>query len=70
MEVTVGKSFSLVFGAEFHRQPVEFIQQCVTWCRFVSSEGAERHCSEPNAVELFVPRANRLRQSCSNQVGR
>ena len=33
MEVTVGKSSSLVFGAEFHRQPVEFIQK---WCYMVS----------------------------------
>ncbi len=37
---------------------------------FVSSERAELHCSEPSAVDLFVPQANRLRQSCSNQGGR
>ena len=29
IEVTVGKSCDLVFAAEFHRQPMEFIQQ---WC--------------------------------------
>ena len=33
---------------------------------FVSSERAELHCSELSAVDLFVPQANRLRQSCSN----
>ena len=27
VEVTVGKSYDLVFAAEFHRQPMEFIQQ-------------------------------------------
>ena len=37
---------------------------------FVSSERAELHCSEPSAVDLFVPQANRLRWSCSNQSGR
>ncbi len=37
---------------------------------FVSSERAELHCSEPSAVDLFVPQANRLRLSCSNQGGR
>ena len=34
---------------------------------FVFSERAELHCSELSAVDLFVPQANRLRQSCSNQ---
>ena len=34
---------------------------------FVSSEQAELHRFEPSAVDLFVPQANRLRQSCSNQ---
>ena len=29
VEVTRGKSCDLVFAAEFHRQPMEFIQQ---WC--------------------------------------
>ena len=33
----------------------------------VFSERAELHCSELSAVDLFVPQANRLRQSCSNQ---
>ena len=33
---------------------------------FVSSELSELHCSEHPAVDLFVPQANRLRQSCSN----
>ena len=37
---------------------------------FVFSERAELHCSELSAVDLFVPQANRLRQSCSNQGGR
>ena len=37
---------------------------------FVSSERAELHSSEPAAVDLFVPQANRLTQSCSNQGGR
>ena len=50
-----------VFIAEFHRQPMEFIQQ---WCYMVSlsffSERAELHCSELSAVNLFVPQANRL----------
>ena len=31
--MTVGKSYDLVFAAEFHRQPMEFIQQ---WCHMVS----------------------------------
>ena len=33
---------------------------------FFFSERAELHCSELSAVDLFVPQANRLRQSCSN----
>ena len=33
----------------------------------VFSERAELLCSELSAVDLFVPQANRLRQSCSNQ---
>ena len=37
---------------------------------FVSSERAELHCTELSAVDLFVPQANRLRQSCSYQGGR
>ena len=32
VEVTVGKSCNLVFAAEFHRQPMQFIQQ---WCYIV-----------------------------------
>ena len=32
VEVTVGKSCDLVFAAEFHRQPMEFLQQ---WCSTV-----------------------------------
>ena len=34
---------------------------------FVFSERAELHCSELSAVDLFVPRPNRLRQSSSGQ---
>ena len=34
---------------------------------FVTSEPTELHCSEPSAVDLFVPPANRLTLSCSNQ---
>ena len=34
---------------------------------FVFSERAELHCPDFSAVDLFVPQANRLRQSCSNQ---
>ena len=34
---------------------------------FVFAERAELHFSELSAVDLFVPQANRLRQSCSNQ---
>ena len=37
---------------------------------FVTSEPTELHCSEPSAVDLFVPQANRLTLSCSNQAGR
>ena len=37
---------------------------------FVPSERAELHCSEPSAVNLFVPLANQLTPSCSNQGGR
>ena len=33
VKVTVSKSCDLVFAAEFHRQPMEFIQQ---WCHMVS----------------------------------
>ena len=33
IEVTVGKSCNLVFAAEFHKQPMEFIQQ---WCYMIS----------------------------------
>ena len=34
---------------------------------FVFSERAKLHCSKLSAVDLFVPQANRLQQSCSNQ---
>ena len=44
------QEFSLVFAAEFHRQPMESNSQ---WCHMVSlsfsSERAELHCSEPSA---------------------
>ena len=33
IEVTVGKSCNLVFAAEFHRQPMEFIKR---WCYMVA----------------------------------
>ena len=35
IEVTVGKRCNLVFTTEFHKQPMEFIQQwCNIWSRF------------------------------------
>ena len=50
------------------QQPIEFIQQwCSNGLSFVPLERAELHCSKLSAVDLFVPQANRLRQSCSNQ---
>ena len=42
----------------------------LTFVFFFFSERAELHCSELSAVDLSVPQANRLRQSCSNQSGR
>ena len=62
VEVTVGKRCDLVFAAELHRQPVELIQ---LWCYRVSLSFLQNEpsCdrSEPSAVDLFVPQANRLR---------
>ena len=75
VKVTVGKSCDLVFAAEFHRQPTEFIQQWpvlyglafvffLLLFFFRTSRAAlfRTLCSRP----IFVPQANRLRQSCSN----
>ena len=41
VEVTRGKSCDLVFAAEFHRQPMEFIQQ---WCYMVSLSFFSEQC--------------------------
>ena len=73
VEMTVGMSCDLVFAAEFHRQPTEFIQQWpvlyglafVFFVFFFRTSRAALFrtlCSRP----IFVPQANRLRQSCSN----
>ena len=50
VKVTVSKSCDLVFAAEFHRQPMEFIQQ---WCYRVSLSFLQndRSCTVLNPLQ-------------------
>ena len=64
IEVMVGKSCDLVFPTQFHRQPMEFIQQ---WCYMVSPSFSQ---NEPSCTVLNSLQSTYLfcRQTGYNRV--